>query len=155
MNKNKFLTYSVVALFIINIITLSFFFFKKDTRPNERNRPRPKEIIIDKLDFDKQQIESFDKLIKVHKSSIEALDHKIKDSKNNLYQQLSISENQIVIDSILSTLNKYKSEIELIHFNHFLDIKKLCKPEQLDNYNDLTLELSKIFAPKGMPKKDE
>jgi protein CpxP len=155
MNKTKLLTLAVIALFIINILTISFLFFKKGPRPNEGKRPRPREIVINKLGFDAQQIETYELLINDHKSNIGELDDKIKDAKNDLYQQLALLDNKKTTDSILNTLSKYKSQIEILHYNHFLDIKKLCKPEQLDSYNDLTMELAKIFAPKGMPKKDE
>jgi|AntRauMFilla1563_2_1112583.scaffolds.fasta_scaffold03715_4 hypothetical protein len=154
MTKSKLLTFAVIALFLINIITLSFLFFK-GPRPEGREKPNPRDIVIHKLDFDDTQIASYEELIKKHKASIENLDRNIKKSKNNLYKQLSFPENKSVTDSILNKLNLYKSEIELVHYNHFLDIKKLCKPEQLDNYNELTHKLAKIFAPKGRPKKDE
>jgi hypothetical protein len=152
MNKTKVLTIAVIALFLINIVTLSFLSFNG---PKNNDRKQPKEIVIHKLGFDKNQITEYEILIKNHKTNINRLDNQIKNSKNKLYQQLNLPENKVVTDSILNSLNLYKSEIELVHFNHFLDIKKICKPEQLDNYNELTQELSKIFAPKRMPKKDE
>ena len=155
MNKTKLLTFAVIALFVINIMTLSFLFLNKSPRPNERNKPRPRDIVVEKLKFDEQQIIAFDGLIEAHKFVIDSLDTEIKISKNNLFEQLSLNENKATIDSILNSLSNYKAEIEQTHFNHFLDIKKLCKPEQLDNYNELTKELSKIFAPNRMPKKDE
>jgi periplasmic protein CpxP/Spy len=154
MTKNKLLTFAVIVLFIINIITLSFLFFK-GPRPNERPKQRPSEIVIDILDFDEQQIIEYKKLIDKHSSQINDLDQKINETKNKLYLELASQENKSKKDSILSILNTYKSEVEQAHYNHFLDIKKICKPEQLDSYNDLTQELSKIFAPKGMPKRDE
>jgi protein CpxP len=42
--------------------------------------------------------------------------------------------------------------IERLHYNHFIDIKKLCIPEQLEDYNALTIELAQIFGPKLPPK---
>lgn len=155
MNRTRLLTFAVIALFLINILTLSFLFFNKGPRPNDRNKQKPREIIIKKLNFDESQISSFDKLIKNHESAIDLLDLEIRNTKNNLYNQLSKNNNEKEVDSILNTLNKYKAEIELVHYNHFSDIKKLCKTDQLDNYNQLTKELAKIFAPKGIHKKDE
>lgn len=152
MNKIKVLTIAVIALFVINMVTLSFLFFNDKKNDSKKE---PKEIIIHKLGFNKNQIAEYEILIKKHKANISRLDNQIKDSKNKLYQQLNLSENKVVTDSILNSLYLYKSEIELVHYNHFLEIKKLCKPEQLDNYNELTQELSKIFVPNRKPKKDE
>lgn len=152
MNKIKVLTIAVIALFVINMVTLSFLFFNDKKNDSKKE---PKEIIIHKLGFNKNQISEYEILIKKHKANISRLDNQIKDSKNKLYQQLNLPDNQVVTDSILKNLNLYKSEIERVHYTHFLDIKKLCKPNQLDNYNELTQELSKIFAPNRKPKKDE
>ena len=44
------------------------------------------------------------------------------------------------------------ADIQQIHFAHFLDIQKICKPEQQDDFALLTKDLSKMFrgrAPKG------
>lgn len=123
--------------------------------PDGRPKHSPSEIVINELNFDEQQIEAYEKLIQEHSSQINALDQKINETKNRLYLELSSKENDSKKDSVLSVLNKYTSEVEQVHFNHFLEIKKLCKPEQLDNYNELTLELAKIFAPNGMPKKNK
>lgn len=153
MTKSKLLTFAVIVLFLINISTLSFLFFKEprtDNRPNQRPRPNPSEVVIHELDFDEQQIEKYRVLIEKHSTQINNLDQKINETKNKLYLELASNENNSKKDSILNVLNNYKSEVELAHYNHFLDIKNLCKPEQLNNYNTLILELSNIFAPKPM-----
>jgi hypothetical protein len=42
-------------------------------------------------------------------------------------------------------------EIEHVHFAHFVDIHKLCKPNQEANFQQLTTELHDLF-PKGRMK---
>lgn len=153
MNKIKILKFAVVALFLINILTLGFIFTNNSKKSHAKKMPR--EIIIKKLNFDKNQVKAYDELIKKHKNSIDVLDSKIKEAKNNLYFELSVNENESKADSILISLNHLKSDIEQVHYNHFLDIKKLCKKEQLESYNELTKELAKLFAPNRMSKKDE
>jgi periplasmic protein CpxP/Spy len=162
MTKSKLLTFAVIALFLINIITLSFLFFKgprpegrPEGRPDGRPKHSPSEIVINELNFDKEQIEAYEKLIQEHSLKINDLDQKINETKNRLYLELASKENDSKKDSILTILNKYTSEVEQVHFDHFLEIKKLCKPEQLDNYNKLILDLSSIFAPNRMPKRNE
>ncbi|MDN3675870.1 hypothetical protein QWY90_00745 [Flavobacterium paronense] len=34
------------------------------------------------------------------------------------------------------------------HFKHFVDIKKLCHKDQMEDFNELTEDLGRIFAPK-------
>jgi hypothetical protein len=50
-------------------------------------------------------------------------------------------------DSLENKLGELQRQIETVHYNHFTDIKKLCKPEQLENFNALTHDLAKFFAP--------
>lgn len=145
MNKFKILIIAIIALILINLITL-FFCFSKEQK--ERQRKPPREIIIRKLHFDAQQVAAYDALINEHKATISLYDNKIKKEKNELYSQLSKPENTKVTDSIMKMLVSNINEIEKTHYNHFLAIKKLCKPEQLEDYNILTKDLAKLFSNK-------
>jgi protein CpxP len=156
MSKSKLLTFAVITLIIINIITLSFFIFKGPKDKGERNgrdpNRSPREIIVKKLHFDKDQITKYDELIKQHSESISKIDNEIILIKNNLYRELSNPENKTVTDSLFLQIASNQTGIERLHYNHFIDIKKLCIPEQLEDYNALTIELAQIFGPKLPPK---
>ena len=145
MNKTKFLTLTILLLFIINIVTLVFFMTKG---PKDKMLPRklPMAIIIEKLHFDTHQIAAYEKLISLHRKKIDEKDKTIKNLKNELYKQLANPENKTKIDSLVNQIALQQSTIEKIHFNHFLDIKKICKQDQLKDFNDLTQELSRIFS---------
>ena len=75
MDKIKLLTFSVIALLLLNLGTLGFLFL---TNPNEnhphgdrnfKGRPEPKEIIIEKLNFDSKQISEYEKLIQSYQKA--------------------------------------------------------------------------------------
>ena len=112
----------------------------------------PKNIIIERLHFDKEQIEQYEKLIDEHQSSIKTTRDSIRMTKNDLYQTLN-NESFAGKDSLLVRLSVLQKQIELIHYNHFAQLKKLCKPGQLNAFNDLTKDLARFFAPpkKGPP----
>lgn len=152
MNKSKVLTFAVIVLFLINIVTLSFFIFKGQNSDEMRGkRPMPREIVIKKLHFDAEQVAQYKDLIKTHSDSISKIDDKIKMYKNNLYKELYDSDNQNIVDTLFIQIATAQTSIEKLHYNHFLDIKKLCKPEQLKDYEALTNELAKIFNPGQLP----
>jgi superoxide dismutase len=150
MSRTKFLTLTIVVLFLINIITLAFFTMKG---PSGRDGKPPKEIIIKKLHFDDKQIKAYDKLINEHQSKIRKLDEELKRCKNDLYSQLSKPTNQKITDSLFSQLALTQKNIEQSHYQHFLEIKALCNDKQLEDYKQLTKELAKLFGPKP-PKRD-
>ena len=155
MEKTKLLTISVIGLLLLNLATLSFLFLNgpRGHKPPFDGPPRdgqkPREIIIDKLHFDANQQKEYDKIIQWHHGEINKLDDNIRQTKNELYSQLSKSEvNVKTKDSLIAVINSFQKQIEQTHFRHFEDIKKICHQNQLEDFNDLTEELSKIFAPK-------
>lgn len=151
MERTKLLTITIIGLFLINLATLGFLFLngpKPGGMPHE-GRPLPKEIIIDKLHFDTNQQKEYEKLIHWHRGKIDKLDSAIRETKNELYSILG--EEKIDNNAktrLITRLNQYQKQVEETHFKHFEDIKKLCKPEQKEEFEALTEELSRIFAPR-------
>ena len=150
MEKTKLLTITVIGLLLLNFGTLGFLFFSgpKDHKGPRDDRPKPKEIIIEKLHFDAAQQKEYAKLIEWHRGEITKLDGNIRKAKNELYEQLNQAEANIKAkDSLISVINSNQKQIEETHFKHFEDIKKLCHKDQMGDFNDLTEELGRIFAP--------
>lgn len=149
MDKIKILTYAVIALLLLNLATIGFVV----SRPRDRHRPEPREIIIEKLHFDETQQDEYEQLIFWHRGQIKQLDEKIIETKKELYAQLikNVIEKKTK-DSLITTISVYQKQIEATHFKHFQDIKKLCRKDQVQNYFDLTAELSRLFSPP--PKRD-
>lgn len=144
MNKIKLLTFSVVALLLLNFGILGFLFL---SGPNQRKH-EPREVVIHELHFDGNQIANYDKLIAVHKMTIQNLNDSIRNCKNELYSQLKSSQNKAITESLFMKIAHFQAQIEQTHYNHFLDIKKLCKTDQLEDYNQLTTKLSEMFQGK-------
>ncbi|WP_395633914.1 Spy/CpxP family protein refolding chaperone [Flavobacterium sp.] len=151
MERTKLLTITIIGLLLINLVTLGFLFLngpKPGGMPHEGRR-QPKTIIIEKLHFDAAQQNEYEKLIRWHRGAIDQLDDSIRQTKNKLYSGLSETNiNTKTKDSLIALLNAYQKQVEETHFKHFEDIKKLCKPEQQEDFKALTEELSRIFAPR-------
>lgn len=158
MERTKLLTITIIGLLLINLATLGFLFLngpKPGGMPHEGSR-QPKEIIIEKLHFDANQQKEYEKLILWHRGKIDQLDDSIRQTKNTLYSGLSESDiNTKTKDSLITLLNAYQKQVEETHFKHFEDIKKLCKPDQQEDFMALTTELSRIFAPRPRQPRHE
>ena len=158
MERTKLLTITIIGLLLINLATLGFPFLngpKPGGMPHEGRR-QPKEIIIEKLHFDANQQKEYEKLILWHRGKIDQLDDSIRQTKNTLYSGLSESDiNTKTKDSLITLLNAYQKQVEETHFKHFEDIKKLCKPNQQEDFMALTTELSRIFAPRPRQPRHE
>ena len=150
MDKIKLLTATVIALLLLNIGTLGFLIL---TGPMQHHRGPmgkgngPQRLIIEKLHFDEKQQAQYQQLIHWHRGQINALDNQIHQAKNRLYTQLlKNTVDTKTKDSLIDAIAVYQKQIEMTHFKHFEDIKKLCKPEQLEDYYNLTEELANLFS---------
>lgn len=149
MNKNTFKTALIICLALSNILLVVFIASKpRDGRPDP---DRPKRMVIEKLHFDEQQVAEYQVLIDEHRRQIRELDQQIIALKNELYSHLTEQDNKAISDSLTAEIAKVQQRIEQVHFAHFTDIKKLCKPEQQPNFEALSQELTKIFAHKLAP----
>lgn len=153
MDKIKLLTYSVIALILLNICVIAFMVWRKPQPPFGPGHRNPKEIIIHRLSLDKQQVKSYEKLISWHRHRIDSIDNQIRKSKQQLFSLLAAAPiDKKKKDSIINLLATLEKETEQTHFKHFQDIKALCRDKQLEDFNELTHELAKLFGPPPPPK---
>lgn len=150
MNKIKLLTIAVIGLLILNFLVLGFLFFNKPPHP-PRMDEGPKNIIIQKLNFNEKQIEDYKKLIEQHQATLRDIKNEIGETKQLLYQQLNTNDT-LKTNQLENKLGQLQVKIEETHFQHFLHIKKLCRPNQLKNYTELTEELAQLFNQIQPPK---
>lgn len=149
MKKNYLLTVLVIVLIVINAITIGILLSRSNhgKPPHKRNK-EPKAIIIERLNFDADQIESFLKLIEEHKSNIDILEEKRIKAKSKLYSALS--QDTKSLDNLYADLGLIQERIEKIHFEHFKQIKALCNEEQIPYFNNLSKDFGKIFGLRPM-----
>ncbi|MBX7053067.1 MAG: periplasmic heavy metal sensor [Flavobacteriales bacterium] len=114
-------------------------------------RREPKELIIERLKLDQDQIKQYEQLIDQHRSAIHDAEKSLHEVKNKLYATLNAVD-EVTSDSLLQSISLIQQNIEKIHYLHFRDIRNICKPEQIPAYEDLTLELSSLFGPPQKPR---
>lgn len=144
MSKNKFLIAVVIGLIVTNLLVIGLVVLRKPHRPPVPKPP--KEIIIERLGFNENQIKKYEALIEEHRQAIDEKDRVIRETKNMLYSQLKGNESSYK-DSLIDIISKAQRDIEYLHFKHFSDIKSICTNDQMEKYNDLVNELGRIFSP--------
>jgi len=113
----------------------------------------PDKIIIERLDLDDAQIKEFEKLKHEHHSQM----MKLNDEVNLIHKKyFELLESENVNDSIADSYEKQLANIteqrEEFTFIHFKKLKAICRPDQIELFNDFVGELGKILAgPKGPP----
>jgi hypothetical protein len=142
MNKVRFLAWLCGGLLLANLALAAALLLKKPVRPHHEG---PRDLIIEKLHFDGEQVEEYDKLIHWHRAEISKTENSILEVKNLLYAGLAQNDSTQK-DSLVSVLCNLQVQIENIHYLHFRDIRKLCRAEQLKYFESLTLEIATLFS---------
>jgi periplasmic protein CpxP/Spy len=141
--KNNLLKYLVAAALVINAATLIFFWYNRPPQ-DEKSGLRPARVLIEELKLDEKQQAIFHPLREQHHQAHDSLLKIIADKRQILYRQ-----KQVANDSILHQIGLLNQEIERITYNHFMDIRKICTPEQQAQM-DILLEktVQNILMPK-------
>ena len=145
MNKERLYILISVGLLISNVLLVSLMLINSK---KGHDLEGPRNLIIEKLKYDEDQIVKYDALISVHRRSVKAENEKIYELKEQLYILLQQEPNSQTADSIINEIASQQRIIEEINFNHFKEIKKLCRKDQNAAFNELSFELAKLFSPK-------
>jgi len=122
MNKQKFYIIIIGVLILINL-TLMWLFFNQN---NSSKQCGPRDMIIEVLHFDDEQIREYDLLIKDHR----ILMFKVKSELYNFRKSYFLSDS----DSALSLLSNSYSNLENINKNHINEIMEICNSSQKEDF---------------------
>lgn len=148
MNKVKILSITSIGLFAANILLIWFLVSHKPSRDRGED---PKKVIIEKLHLDEKQIGDYEKLIDSHRQDILNSEREMMRLKNQLYLTLRESENPSMTDSLIAEIGKSQINIEHINYRHFQDIRNLCRADQAESFNELSIDIAKLFSIQRMP----
>lgn len=145
MNKTKFLTILVLLLLVLNAVTLFFLLGKKDSPKSRPGGGRPySEYLTKKLNLDTLQVAQLKELRDKHKQELSELwkeDRQLQEAKFVLLKEGSTDS--LKLDSILTLIVANKKKFELAFHNHFLQIRALCRPDQVELFNTTLDEMKK------------
>ena len=149
----------VIVLLVLNLIAVSAFWFLhggnkngnggREDRGGQGQGAGPRNEIIDRLHFDAAQVMQYDSLIVKHRKLVGQKEKKIQGLRTSLFMGVSDGIDSKLKDSWVRQIGVLHAEIQRIHYGHFLDIQKICKPEQIADFERLTKDLSKMFRGRG------
>ena len=128
MNKQNFYIIIIGVLILINL-TLMWFFLNQN---NSSKKGGPRDMIIESLHFDAEQIREYDILITDHR----VLMRKGKSNLYNFRKSYFLTDS----DSALSLLSISYSNLESINKNHINDIMEICTASQKEDFRILIKE---------------
>jgi len=162
MNRTKLLTIAVIGLLLLNAGTLGMLLLRGpghhphgDMPPPPPRGEGPKHIIMERLHFDDAQRKQYEALIDDHRKRSDELHEASRNLHKELYSLLAADTADKARASALILLIADNQKItDHLNFEHFQQIKAICRPEQLSDFKELSKELSELFGPKGPPPRE-
>jgi periplasmic protein CpxP/Spy len=130
MSKN-WLKYVVGIALILNVLTLVFFLMRKPPPP-PRN---PEDILVAALHLDAEQQKKFALLREQHRDLRFSLLEQIKATRLMQYKGGFTDT-----DSTTAQIGRIYTALERSNVKHFNDLRALCRPDQLAQFDSLMVE---------------
>jgi len=146
MKRESILIGMVAALIIMNGCILIYFLHKE--RPGDQGAPHRDKIIIEALELDRDQQEQFEQLKTQHHDRMMKINDESNQLLKNYFSLLHDSQNDKK-DSIEIQLASLEQERVRVTFDHFNDLKKLCREDQKQKFDDFLPTLIDFILPRN------
>jgi Spy/CpxP family protein refolding chaperone len=155
-SKNKITVWIIVILVLLNLFTLSTIWFnqfrvpERPPRQDVGHRRQGLKVLEHKLNLSDEQIQVFAEIRQRHFEKIRPLQKEIFSCRQELMNELYKSTPDT---GRISTLARRIGEKEILReraiFEHFMEMKSACNPEQKEKFEILLREL--MAPPEDMP----
>lgn len=141
-SKTKVLLFLVGILLLTNIALVVFFVGKKD-RPASHNGPRPdrssmmKGFLKDTVGFDDQQLSQYENIRQQHDERMKGLFEQMRIAKLDFYSLVNKPGADSASQAAAASIGEKQKAVDLAFFNHFREVRMLCRPEQQPKYDSL------------------
>jgi hypothetical protein len=132
MERNKFLIYIIVALVLLNLLTLGSFWLGRshhNSPPPGNRHETPGDVIVRELSFSTEQQNAFENLKTEHQQIIRPLQDSLRIYRDGLYDEKIFADKDRVLSHI-AQINRIQQEIEFQTWLHFRKVNDLCTAEQ-------------------------
>lgn len=152
MNRTKLLYTALAILLVMNLGTLGFLLFHRaeDEGCRNRNRKQSGRLLPETLRFDEGQEAAFIRLKNRHQEKVESLCITSDSLRRTLFLMLrNPRPDTLAASAIIDSISNLKATILMLNFNHFRDIRSICRPDQITDYNQFIEDLSRRLRRPG------
>jgi protein CpxP len=152
MKKDTFYAVVIILLLLLNLGTLGYLWVgdRRGSFPPPHHGPGgggPAPLIIERLGLDDAQQRQFDVIRHEHHEQV----MKLQDERRDLYEDYYSLLKHVPIDTVAAdSMNRMimdnQSRLNQVTFDHFMKLRNICKPEQVERYNGFIMELSRILS---------
>ena len=159
MERTKLLTFAVIGLLLLNLLTIGFLVLKSGQPPQtdqaqgpQSDRQSPARIIIARLHFDEQQQRQYLEMGRQHHQQTMQLNAESIRLFQAYYSLLPEAHpDSIKVSAVVRQIANVQQQIAELNFAHFQEIKALCRPDQKADFTKLVAELARMFGQRHSP----
>lgn len=163
MEKDKFLIITIIILFALNLFTLGFVLFGRQSPPPLPPGPppfgmehprdvKPEEMIGSRLKFNPEQQRKLEELVFEHRKQVESLQESSKKLHDEYFSTLKTEPvNTSKAESVLQQISENQKELDKATFAHFEKIREICNDDQKKLFNEFLDEVSRPKHPLPPP----
>lgn len=155
ITKNKWLTVAFVLLILLNVATLSAFWWARKGLQQEDRPPQggAMTFLVKELQLDSLQQEQLKLFRDEHRAATQEIRKKNREAKETFFSLLEregISEAEVNEAATVSA--RYDAELAKITFDHFKKIRSICTLNQKEKFDKIIHEvLRRLSGPQGPP----
>ena len=146
----------VWVLVVLNVFLISSIWLKRDgTHPGPDQGPpggeKASDFLAEQLHLSPQQTTDFTTLKHTHHEAVMALQEKGKELHQVFFDQLkNNSVDSVQIKEMAAAIANNQTQIELLTFKHFVQVRKLCDDKQRQKFDEIIQEvLQRMSGPHG------
>lgn len=166
--KKRLAIWGVVLLVIMNLASLATVWYQQHHPPEFLRQPGPRlqdpaqqinqvnAFLRHELQLSDTQAQQFADMQRQHFNRVKAEHDAIRNLRQELFNQLSSSPPDTVkVEKLATAIGDRHRELEILTFQHLIDLKKLCTAKQQQKLNSLFRELLRVMEPRGPLPPDE
>lgn len=146
---NKRLFLAIIVIFtLVNLAFVITVFYKVNDMRSDRNYRRDRDhrnsstFMAKEIGFTEQQLEVFEKARKSFREKAGPLHKKLGDLNKQLITEVtSKNPDTVKCRQLSDQIGKVHYQFKMVSFNHFLEVRSIAKPSQIDKLNHFYREM--------------
>lgn len=151
IQKNKVLVWTIAVLILLNLMSIGTFWFGFLRHSPPENAMRfhgPEEMMMREIGLSEEQAQAFKKEQQNHFESVRSIMDSVRSIKRDVFALLiAHPEDSVKVAILLQRSADYLMEADRLRYQHFIALRKLCKPEQLKAFDRFLMDMVDNMPP--------
>jgi protein CpxP len=153
MQTLTFYKIAVLVLLLLNMGTLTFLWVNRPPDPREAG---PFQFLVRATEMDEAQQETYHQLRMEHRNALETYRSQNRQLREAMFQLLATREaNSAEVQMLADSLGALRTKEELFTYEHFRQVRAICRPDQLQRFDAAIGEAVQSMGPPHRPQRQK